>query len=158
MKELIASLVKQGATTAKAVVFNVNVSVLENYTRVAFTLKDNVKGYVSQEDGTYKLDNTKVIFVSMYSLMALLKQKELGFVANQLQNNPAAALVLFAGSKLELIQQEVKQGEEYINPFSENTVATTFDHDTIITNVVNFELTEKAQDLVDRLALKLMGI
>ena len=158
MKELIASLVKQGATTAKAIVFNVNVSILENYTRVAFTLKNNVKGYVSQEDGTYKLEDTKVIFVSMYSLMALLKQKELGFVANQLQNNPAAALVLFAGSKLELLQQEVKQGETCVNPFSENANEVTFDHKTIITNVVNFELTEKAQDLVDRLALKLMGI
>lgn len=157
-KVIVNELVKNGATSAKNTIINVNVTTLENYTRVALTLKNKVKGYVSQEDGTYKLQDTNVIFVSLFTFSALLKQKELGFVANQLQLNPNAALVLFAGANISLLQQEIKAGEEYTNPWSEATNAVVFDHNTIINHVVDFSLTDKANCLIDKLALSLMGI
>lgn len=159
VKEFIVTTVKNGGNTAKAVVRNVNVTTFENYVRLGLTLDKPIKGYVAQEDGTYKLDETKVVFISLYSVTAIMKQKDdISFVANHLLSNPQAAQVLLSNAKIDLVQQPVKAGETYVNPFSESGAETVFEHDTIINHLVDFSLTDRAMVLVDKLALSLMGI
>nr|DAW71243.1 MAG TPA: hypothetical protein [Crassvirales sp.] len=159
IKDFVAGVIKNGGNTAKAVVKNVNITTFENYVRLGLTLDKSIKGYVAQEDGTYKLDETKVVFISLYSVTAIMKQKDdISFVANHLLANPQAAQVLFSNAKIDLVQQPVKAGESYVNPFSESANEVVFDHDTIINHLVDFSLTDRATALVDKLALSLMGI
>lgn len=50
-KEIAEQLVKNGCTLVKGItVKNVTVKVMENYTRLGFTLNKEVDGYVSEED------------------------------------------------------------------------------------------------------------
>ena len=159
IKDFVAGVIKNGGNTAKAVVKNVNVTTFENYVRLGLTLDKPIKGYVAQEDGTYKLDETKVVFVSLYSVTAIMKQKDdISFVANHLLANPQAAQVLLSNAKIDLVQQPVKAGETYVNPFSESGAETVFEHNTIINHLIDFSLTDRAMALVDKLALSLMGI
>jgi len=159
LKNFVADVIKNGGNTAKAVVKNVNITTFENYVRLGLTLDKPIKGYVAQEDGTYKLGETKVVFISLYSITAIMKQKDdISFVANHLLANPQAAQVLLSNAKIDLVQQPVKAGETYVNPFSESGAETVFEHDTIINHLVDFSLTDRAMSLVDKLALSLMGI
>lgn len=159
IKDFVAGVIKNGGNTAKAVVKNVNITTFENYVRLGLTLDRPIKGYVAQEDGTYKLDETKVVFISLYSVTAIMKQKDdISFVANHLLANPQAAQVLLSNAKIDLVQQPVKAGESYINSFSETANEVVFDHDTIINHLIDFSLTDRAMALVDKLALSLMGI
>lgn len=159
IKDFVADVIKNGGNTAKAVVKNVNITTFENYVRLGLTLDKPIKGYVAQEDGTYKLGETKVVFISLYSVTAIMKQKDdISFVANHLLANPQAAQVLLSNAKIDLVQQPVKAGESYINPFSESANEVVFDHDTIINHLIDFSLTDRAMALVDKLALSLMGI
>ena len=159
IKDFVADVVKNGGNTAKAMVKNVNITTFENYVRLGLTLDKPIKGYVAQEDGTYKFGETKVVFISLYSVTAIMKQKDdISFVANHLLANPQAAQVLLSNAKIDLVQQPVKAGESYINPFSESANEVVFDHDTIINHLIDFSLTDRAMALVDKLALSLMGI
>lgn len=159
IKDFVAGVIKNGGNTVKVVVKNVNVTTFENYVRLGLTLDKPIKGYVAQEDGTYKLGETKVVFISLFSITAIMKQKDdISFVANHLLANPQAAQVLLSNAKIDLVQQPVKAGESYINPFSETANEVVFDRDTIINHLIDFSLTDRAMALVDKLALSLMGI
>lgn len=159
LKDFITATVKNGGSVVKVVVKNINVTSFENYIRLGLTLDRPIKGYISNEDGSYKLDTTKVIFISLFSFTALFKQKDdIAFVANHLLANPQAAQVLLSNAKIEVLQQPVKAGESYTNPFSETANEVVFDHDTIINHLIDFSLTDRAMALVDKLALSLMGI
>lgn len=159
LKDFITTTVKNGGSVVKVVVKNINVTSFENYIRLGLTLDRPIKGYVSNEDGSYKLDTTKVIFISLFSFTALFKQKDdIAFVSNHLLANPQAAQVLLSNAKIEVLQQPVKAGESYTNPFSETANEVVFDHDTIINHLIDFSLTDRAMALVDKLALSLMGI
>lgn len=159
IKDFVAGVIKNGGNTAKATVRNVNVTAFENYIRLALTLDKPIKGYVAQEDGTYKLGETKIVFISLFSVTAIMKQKEdISFVANHLLSNPQACQVLLSNAKIDLVQQPVKAGETYVNPFSESGAETVFEHDTIINHLVDFSLTDRANALIDKLALSMMGI
>ena len=69
--------------------------------------------------------------------------------------------VLLPGSKIDIIRQLVKAGEEYVNPFTtksaEDVVPSVFDHDTYITHIVSIELGKNGSKFADMLAMKVMG-
>lgn len=159
-KEIVASLIKNGAKEEKNVTIkNVTVTVMDAYTRLGLTLDKEVKGYRQQEDGTYEEGTTRVIFVSAYSIGALLKEDDdAAFAANHLMKHPDALGMIMSRAKIDVVQQKVTAGEEYRNPFaSEDTDTTVFDHDTIINHVVGINLSDFGKKRLEKLADMMLG-
>ena len=160
MKEIVAELIKNGATQVKNVtVKNVTVKVMDAYTRLGITLDKEVKGYRQNESGDYEEGTTRVIFVSAFSIAALLKENDdAAFAANHLVTHPDAMAMILSRAKLDIVQQSVEAGAEYKNPFaSEDSDNVVFDHNTIINHVVGIELSDFGKKRLDKLADMMLG-
>ena len=154
-KNVIESLIKAGAKSVKNLkVKNVNVVPQENYVRVSLSVDKAIRGFVAQEDGTYKEGESKVIFVSLFSIIAQLRDDEnASFAVNHILSHPESVVILLSGATLDILQ------EEYHNPWSDNTDnVTTFEHDTIINHIVNVKMNERAYKMLDKLADSMLGI
>lgn len=160
-KEVIAELLKNGGVQVKDLkVKNVTVTNCENYTRLGITLDKEVKGMVTKDNGvTYEEGETKVIFVSLYSVTSLLKDDDdVAFAVNHLVSHPDSMSVVLSRATISIIQESIKEGQEYRNPWSENAEVTVFTHDTIINHIIDIKLSDFAIGRMDRLADKLLGI
>ena len=158
-KEVIAQLLKNGSKMVKDLqVKNVTVAPQENYVRLGLTLNTPVEGMVTKDNGvTYEKGETKVIFVSLFSIISLLKDNDdAAFAANHLTQHPEAMNVILSRAKINIIQEPVVAGQEYKNPWSDNTEATVFDHDTIINHVINIRLSAMGNKMLEALAMKLL--
>ena len=161
VKNVVRNLLESGAKKVSDIkVSNVTVKALDTYVRVALTLDKKVEGYVLNEaDGTYSAGEVKVIFVSLYSLLSMLKQsEEAAFAANHVANHPESIGLILSGARIDLIQQPVVAGEEYKNPWSDNVnaEATLFEHDTIINHVVSIEVSKFGEKALDKLMDKML--
>lgn len=160
-KAVIEKLLKAGAKPVKnLVVKGVNVVPQENYIRVSLSLDKPVRGFIDGEDGAYKEGETKVIFISLYSLTAQLRDdSQASFAVNHILKNPEAMQVILAGAKINILQEDVKEGVAVVNPWSDQEKeGRVYDHDIIVNHVVDIALTERAYQMLDRLALALMGL
>ena len=160
-KEIIAELLKNGGKSVKDLkVKNVTVTRCENYVRLGITLDKPVAGMVTKDNGvTYEEGETNVIFVSLYSITSLLKDDDnAAFAANHLVEHPDSMSIVLSRATLNIIQETVEAGTEYKNPWSDNAEATVFDHKTIITHVIEINLSDFAIRKLDRLADSLLGI
>ena len=162
VKEVVKTLLEGGAKKISDVkISNVTVKALDTYVRVALTLDRKVEGYVLNEsDGTYAAGEVKVIFVSLYSLLSMLKQsEEAAFAANHVANHPESIGLILSGARIDLVQQHVVAGEEYRNVWSDKVdiEATVFDHDTILNHVVSIEVSKFGEKALDKLMDKMLG-
>ena len=157
--EIIARLVKNGAKEVKNVtVKNVTVTPMNEYVRLGLTLDKEVDGYKIEDDGTYTLSKVKVIFVSAFTIAALLKEDDnAAFAANHLLKHPDALAMILSRAQINILQQPVKAGEEYKNPFNDNADATAFDHDVIINHITEIKLSDFGMKRLDRLADMMLG-
>lgn len=158
-KEIINGLLKNGAKSVNGLkVKNVTVTVLENYTRLGLTLDKPVEGYVAKEDGTFEKGETSVIFVSAFAIASVLKDSDdAAFAANHLVEHPEAMNVILSRATIDIIQEPVASGQEYRNPWSSNTDATVFDHDTIINHLTGIKLSDFGMKKLDTLADRMLG-
>ena len=161
-KEIVKSLMLAGyKRTNGLIVRNVTITEDENYTRATISVKEPIIGYVSDDNGvTFHKGTTTNIFSSTFALSGLMKEsEELSWMANTIIEHPNVLNLILNGSKIDIIQQEVSAGEDYVNPFStrKDRVPTQFDHDVIINYVVNIELGKMGTKFADKLADKLMG-
>lgn len=151
-------LVKNHGKPIKRIIKNVNYEILDTYTRVSFTLRENVKGYRANEDGDFVLGGTNIIFSSIYAIAAMLKEDdELAWLGNEIITNPKLLNLLCSSATIEIIQQKVEEGEEYINPFASNPEPITFDHDTIINHVVGITLSKVGEKVMEKYMDKIMS-
>lgn len=157
--EVIKSLISKGAELVKNMkVKNVTVTLQENYVRLGITLDKPVKGMVQGEDGTWTESETKVIFVSAYSIGSILKDNDAAaFAVNYLNENPTAFGVLLSRATINVIVEPVVAGEEYRNPWSESAEARVFDHDTFIYHVTDVTISDFGLRALDKIADKLLG-
>ena len=159
-KEIIAELLKNGGKSVKGLkVKNVTVTRCENYVRLGITLDKPVAGMATKDSVTYEEGETNVIFVSLYSIISLLKDDDnAAFAANYLVEHPDGMSIVLSRATLNIIQETVEAGTEYKNPWFDNAEATIFDHKTIITHVTDITLSDFAIRKLDRLADSLLGI
>ena len=140
---------------------NVNCTEKDNYTMISLTLANQVKGFVSDDGGvTYKEGVTNVIFTSLYAIVGAMKEdEELGWMGNALLEHPEALNLILNGSTVDILQQDVASGEEFVNAFSSRTDVepTVFDHDVIINHIIGFKLGKVGTKMADKLADKLLG-
>lgn len=159
-KEIIAQLLKEGAKKVSDITIkNVTVTVMDEYTRLGLTLNKEVDGFKANDDGSYEPAKTNVIFVSAFSIAALLKENDdAAFAANHLVKHPDAMAMILSRAKITVVQQSVKEGAEYKNPFAgENAQTVTFDHNTIINHIVDIQLSDFGKGRLERLADMMLG-
>lgn len=163
-KEIINQLIKDGAKSVKdLVVKNVTVTPQEKYVRVGLTLDKEVDGYVVKTDKSgnqeYVLDKTNLIFVSAFSIAAILRDNEdASFAANHCLNYPDTLCLVLNRAKINIVQESVAAETEYRNPFlSEDSDYSKFDHDVIINHLANIEISDFGLKRLDKLADKMMG-
>lgn len=99
------------------------------------------------------LTTTHNIRVSIYALAGVMKENEdAAVLANSLLRNPQLAEALFSRATIDVIQQPVKAGEEYHNPFStrDDNVSSPIDHDWFATHIVDIKLGKAGERLLDK--------
>lgn len=158
IKKLIASGCKRiNSVTIK----NVNVTEQDNYDMVSMTLKNKIRGYVNDGDGNYSEGMTNLLFTSTYAIAGALKEdEELAWLGNRVLESPKLLELLLSGATIDILQQDVVAGEEYVNPFSTRLDAEprVYDHDIIINYIVGFTLGKIGEKACDKLMDKLMAI
>lgn len=159
-KEIVAQLIKEGAKQIKDVTIkNVTVTPMGEYVRLGLTINKEVDGFKANDDGSYEPAKTKVIFVSAFTIAALLKDNDdAAFAANHLLKHPDAMGMILSRAKITVIQQSVEEGAEYKNPFAgEDAQAVVFDHATIINHITDLELSDFGTKRLERLADMMLG-
>ena len=144
-------------------VLNVNVTPQEGeggeWIRVSLTLDDTVHGYTQNPDGTYSDNGSNVIFVSLWSLISTLRTiPGRSFIGNHIQEHTDAIKVILAGAKIDIIQEKVTEGQEYINPWSNNPTPKSISHDNYYNHVINIKTDEFANLMMVEVAKKMMGL
>lgn len=160
-KEVIAKMISEekNSCVKNIVVKNVNVTDMDSYMRVGITLTTPVKGYVADPEnpGEYKEGLTNVIFVSNYSIVAVLRENEdLAFAGNWLINHKNALNVVLSGATIDVVQEAVAAGEVYTNPFSENGNESIISHDNYFNHVFNIRLSKRGNDAIEKIADRML--
>ena len=161
-QDAIKNLLLNGAKKLTNIrIKNVNFSEKDNYTMVSFTLSNPIRGYVSNDNGvSYEEGMTNIIFTSLYAIVGTLKEDdELSWMANALLENPKALNLIFNGSTIDIIQQDITAGEEFVNPFSTKSdpEVQVYDHNLIINHIIKFKLSKVGLRMADKFADKLFG-
>lgn len=159
---IIKTLVNNGAKRINALkIKNVNVSEETNYVRVSLTLTAPIPAYIrNEETGKFELGYSNVLFTSLYAISGALKEdEELGWMGNALLSNPNALNLILNGGTVDIIQQNVAENSEYINPFSfsDSAKTTIYDHDTIINHCIRFKLGKTGKEMSMMMAKSMMG-
>lgn len=160
-KQVVAELLAKGCNKIAGIrVRSSIVTPKDNYVMVSLSLERGIPGYVSDGEGVFTKGEIATVFASSYSIASVLKDNdETAWAANQLIQNPKGLEVILAGAKVDLVQEEVAADEIYKNPFSSSDVdGQSLGHDTIINHVVKIEICQKAKQMLNMLAMNMMGI
>lgn len=157
--DAVASLRKSGAhSEPNLTITNVNVTDCGNWTRVAITLNREVTGPINDENGAWTMGTTRVVFMSLYSIIGTLKNVDDTLaIASYVASHPTALQILLSGAKIELLQQTVKANETYINAFTGEETEHESDHDSIFNHLVSVALSDKGLRAVEKIENKLLG-
>lgn len=157
-KKVINTLLKAGAKRINDLkVRNVTISREESYTRIGLSTDTEIDGFLSDENGVYTPGKTTLVFVSSYSIASQFKDNDnTAFAANHIVEHPEALQVLLSRATFDVIQETVKAGDSWKNPWSDSGDERTYDHDTIINHVVNIRLSAMGNKMLEALAMKLL--
>lgn len=158
IKKVVAQLQKEGAESVKNVIVkNVRIKDLDNYTRISLTLNKDVKQMVANDAGDYEEGTNNVIFVSSYSIGAILANDEnIAFAKNLVMQSPELLTMILSYAEIDILLESVKEGQEYTNPFSSSSETKTIEHDSIYVHVVDIRLGKKGQKIVQMLEDKML--
>ena len=157
-KKVIDALLKAGAKRINGLkVRNVTISREESYTRVGLSTDTEIDGFLSDENGVYTPGKTTLVFVSSYSIASQFKDNDdTAFAANHIVEHPEALQVLLSRATFDVIQEKIKAGDSWKNPWSDSGDERSYDHDTIINHVVNIRLSAMGNKMLEALAMKLL--
>lgn len=149
-REIIKSLIKDGWKQKKNIkVTNITDTTKDNYTMLTFVVEPPVDAFVLNEDGDYVEGKSKNIYSSNYAISGVLKQTEdLGWLSNLIVAKPKLANFYFNGGHIDVIYKKIKEGEEFVNPFSNNAEPQEFEHDTYVYYITNIGLGKNGEETV----------
>lgn len=149
-KQVIAELVKNGATkTTGLVVKSVTAKQHDSWTRVVLKVNKDVKQNVLVDDA-YKIGTGRTVFASSFALGALLgDMPECALFKSKIMANPEILETLLSYAKIDILQEVVEAGTEYVNPFSDKEEPRVLPNTTVISHVIKVELGDEGQELVD---------
>lgn len=132
---------------------------VDEYQRISITLDKEVEQCVKDaQTGKVEHRMSNVVFTTTISAIAVLKESGAAFAANHIQRHLEGLSNLFCDSKIDIIQEFVKDGTEYSNPFSSKDTKTTFEGDRYITHIIRLNLNDEAKQDLRELRRSMMGI
>ncbi len=149
-------------------IINVNITAKTEYTLVTLTLDNDVPAYVKDKDSdSFLLKSSNVIFVTLYSLNAVLRNNDDSLsIVNYLQNHSNALASILIGSKIDIIQQSISGktvdddgnpvASKYYDYWRNEEIERSEDYDTIFNHVVNIEFTKKSLIKIDKIEDRLL--
>ena len=156
--DAVAALRKSGAKSENVTIMNVTVKDCDKWTRIALTLDKEVMGYVADENGEYRKGTTRVVFLSLYSIVDTLKNTDdTRAIASYVVDHPTALQILLSGAKGELLQEEIAANATYVNHFTGEEVENESDHNSIFNHLVSIELSNKGLRAVEKIEDNLLG-
>ena len=157
--DAVASLRKAGAKSETVTIVNVTVTDLKTWTRISLTLNREVDGPVCDSEGNWSMGKTRVVFVSFYSILNLLKNtNDTMAITGHIVDNPTSLQIILSGAKTEILQQEVKANATYINAFTGEETEHDSDHDSIFNHLVSIEFTDKGRRAIEKIEDHLLGL
>lgn len=152
-KQAIAYLVANGATMHKGrKVRGITVSPGDTRTLVVLRVDKPVPGYVRNEDNDeYVAGDTDKVFVTLWDILHLFRENDdLAMISNAIARNPRSLEVLLAGATLNVVQEQITEGEVTLNPYTGEEREVT-DHDTVYSHLDALKLSERGMKCVDKL-------
>ena len=157
--DAVAALRKSGAKSEIVTICNVTITDCKNWTRIALTLNREVDGPVCDSEDNWTMGKTRVVFVSLYSIISLFKNTDdTVAIASYIASHPTALQVILANAKGELLQQEVKAHATYVNAFTDEEIEHDSDHDSLFNHLVSIELSDKGLRAIEKIEDKLLGL
>lgn len=152
-KAVVAELVKNGAVRVNDIIVkSATVKELDEWARVVLKVNKDVKQNVQNEDETYSIGTGRTIFVSSFSIGAILGEMEkVALFKRMIMDSPCVLESILSFAKISIVQEEVAAGTEYVNPFSDTGHTSVIQHDTVISHVISIELGEEGEALIDML-------
>lgn len=150
-KQIIKDLIKNGWSTKKNLrIRNIVITPKEGYHMLTFVVEPPVPGFVNDGDGNYTEGVTNNIYSSTFAVSGVLKETEdLGWLAQNIIAKPKLANHIFTGGQVDVIFKKVLEGEEFVNPFSNNAEPQEMEHDTYIYYITNLRQSKNG-DMVIR--------
>ena len=157
--DAVAALRKSGANSEHVTIVNVTVTDCGNWTRIGLALNREVNGAVTDSEGNFSIGKTRFVFISLFSILDLLKNTEETLaIVSHIANHPSALQVVLVGAKCEVLQQEVKAHSTYVNAFTGEESEHDYDHDSIFNHIVSIDFSEKAIRAIEKIEDKLLGL
>lgn len=157
--DAVAALRKSGATSETVTICNITITDCKNWTRIALTLNREVDGPICDQEGNWTMGKTRVIFISLYSIISLFKNTDDTLaVASYIASHPTALQVILSGAETEILQQEVKANETYVNVFTGEETEHDSDHDSLFNHLVSVKFTDKGHRAIEKIEDKLLGL
>ena len=157
--DAVAALRKSGTKSEIVTIVNVTITDCKNWTRIALTLNREVDGPICDQDGNWSMGKTRVVFLSLYSIIGTLKNTaDTLAITGHIADNPTSLQIILCGAKVELLQQEVKAHATYVNAFTNEETEHDSDHDSIFNHLVSIEFTDKALRAIEKIEDKLLGL
>jgi len=157
--DAVAALRKSGAKSETVTIVNVTVVDCKTWTRIALTLNREVDGAVCDQDGNWSMGKTRVVFLSLYSVLSTLKNtNDTLAITGHIADNPTALQIILCGAKVELLQQEVKAHATYVNAFTGEETEYESDHDSLFNHIVTIEFSDKGHRAIEKIEDKLLGL
>ena len=157
--DAVAALRKSGAKSEIVTICNVTITDCKNWTRIALTLNREVDGPICDSEGQWTMGKTRVVFVSLYSIISLFKNTDDTIaVSNYIASHPTSLQIILSGAKTEILQQEVKANATYINVFTGEETEHESDHDSLFNHLVSIEFTDKGHRAIEKIEDKLLGL
>lgn len=123
----------------------------DEYFMVSLSVVKDLRAMVADENGTFVEGTRNIIFTTNYTLGGVIKNTDnISWIANRLVENADVFEAVLAGARIDIINEPIHAGDEYVNPFSSRRDGTVFEHDTFINHIVGIHVsTETAEDIRD---------
>lgn len=152
-EKIVQSLIKQPDNLyyRNVKVKTAKVTKKDEYFMVSLSVVKDLRAMVANEDGTFVEGTRNIIFTTNYTLGGVIKNTDnISWIANRLVENADVFEAVLAGARIDIINEPIHAGDEYINPFSSRRDGTVFEHDTFINHIVGIHVsTETAEDIRD---------
>lgn len=152
-EQIVQNLIKQSDNIyyRNVKVKTAKVTKKDDYFMVSLSVVKDLRAMVANADGVFQESTRNIIFTTNYTLGGVIKNTDnISWIANRLVENADVFEAVLAGSRIDVINEPIHAGEEYVNPFSSRRDGTVFEHDTFINHIVGIHVsTETAEDIRD---------
>lgn len=118
---------------------------------VRVTLNKEVHAYTRDDDGNYVEGTSNIVYIAPFALARAIEEcEDIAFLSDSVTTNPIVINGVLSYAKCDIICQPVKEGTDYVNPFSNGEVAKVVKHDNVYHYCVNIKPSRTGLKVADK--------